>query len=275
MFVITIITYAFYLEINTLTRYFYVSSAVFIITSILSVNRTVLFIYLISWFLIYTFFKKRVNLIKNMIGISLVIISLFIITSLIRWGDINLTFLLDRLLGYTIAAYNRLALILSGNLNYVKAGVPANFYLLPVLKIPLTDLVFHDPLEYSRISIEAVSSAGLNSLYNLATLFGGIYQAVGIWALLYFFFLGIIGGRLNIAFKRRHPFGILFYPLFYSSVALWITDSSIFFLYFLNFVLSYIAIAILLFFYRIFKSGKIKSWEEENERFCCNSYLRK
>ena len=246
--------YAFYLGINTLTKYFYVSSAVFIITSILSVNRPVLFIYLISWFLIYTFFKNRVGLIKNLTGLFLVIIVLFIIISLIREGKINLTFLLDRLSGYTIAAYNRLALILSGDLSYVKAGIPANFYLLPVLKIPLTDLVFHDIREYSRISLETVGSAGLNSSYNMATLFGGIYQAVGIATPLYFFFLGVIGSRLYIAFKRRHPFGILFYPLFYASVAFWMIDVNMFFFFFSHFIISYIAFAVILILYKIIAS---------------------
>jgi hypothetical protein len=92
--------------------------------------------------------------------------------------------------------------------------------------------------------LSAVGNAGLNSSYNMATLFGGIYQSIGMATPLYFTALGFIGNRLYISFKNGKTFGIIFYPLFYASVALWMVDVNIFFMYFLYFFYSFIFVVL-------------------------------
>jgi hypothetical protein len=57
---------------------------------------------------------------------------------------------------------------------------------------------------------------------------------------LYFTVLGFIGNRLYISFKKGKTFGIIFYPLFYASVALWMIDVNPFFSYFLYLFHSFI-----------------------------------
>jgi hypothetical protein len=78
----------------------------------------------------------------------------------------------------------------------------------------------------------------------MATLFGGIYQSIGVATPLYFTMLGFIGNRLYISFKNGKTFGIIFYPLFYASVALWMIDVNIFFMFFLYFLYSFIFVAL-------------------------------
>ncbi len=224
------------------------SIALFIVSNIIHVNRPLLMIFSLGWFLIYSYFNKG-SIFGRIVKLSIIIVLIFIIVQILRSAGghsyENLDELvLGRLLGYTIADFNRFALIIEGKLNYVEAGISRIFYILPIYKIPLTNIVFFDFLEYSSLSLSAAGNAGLNSSYNMATLFGGIYQSIGIATPLYFTILGFIGNRLYISFKNGKAFGIIFYPLFYASVALWMIDVNIFFMYFLYFFYSFIFVVL-------------------------------
>jgi hypothetical protein len=224
------------------------SIALFIVSNIILVNRPLLTIFLLGWFLIYSYFNKGSTFIR-ITKLSIIIALIFIIAQILRSVGVGSyenfdKLVLGRLLGYTIADFNRFALIIEGKLNYVEAGISQIFYILPVLKIPLTNIVFFDLREYSSLSLSAVGNVGLNSSYNMATLFGGIYQSIGIATPLYFTVLGFIGNRLYISFKNGKTFGIIFYPLFYASVALWMIDVNFFFMYFLYFLYSFIFVVL-------------------------------
>lgn len=215
----------------------YVSIFVFLIFNILTVNRPSITIFLLGWLCIYLHFygTSFQKLTMTLIKVSFGIVAIFIIVSIVRWGGTyeNLIYMvMERLIGYTIANFNRFAFIIDDRLSYVSNGVPAIFYIFPITKVPLTDIVFFDFLELSKASLGAVGELGLNSSYNMATLFAGIYQAIGYFALVYFIALGIFGGRLYNSFKNGTIAGVIFYPLFFSSVALWMIDVNVFFLSF-------------------------------------------
>jgi hypothetical protein len=232
-----------------------VSLVLFIISNIIIVNRPTLMIFLIGWFVIYSYFKKG-SIFYRVVKLFIIVVLIFAITSILRWasGSENLTDLvLGKLLGYTVADFNRLALIIEGKLSYVDAGVPRIFYILPILKIPLTNIEFFDLREISPLSLSAVGSAGLNSDYNMATLFGGIYQSIGIATPIYFTVLGFIGRRIYISFKKGKTFGIMLYPLFYASVALWMIDVNFFFMSFPYFFYAFV----LMMFYDNFIEGSL------------------
>lgn len=116
--------------------------------------------------------------------------------------------------------------MISGKLNYVNYGISKVFYILPILKIPLTNIVFFSRRDTSPLSFLADRDAGLNPSCNITTLFGGIYQAIGLGVFIYFAILGIIDNRLFISFKKRRTFGIILYLLFYAFVALYIYNGS-------------------------------------------------
>jgi hypothetical protein len=235
------------------------SIILFIVSSIILMSRPLLMIFLLGWFLIYSYFKKG-PIFSRIVKFSIIIVLIFIIVQILRStgvnGDENLNNLvLGKLLGYTVADFNRFALIIEGKLSYVDAGISRIFFILPDTKIPLTNIDFFDLREYSILSLSAVGDAGLNSSYNMATLFGGIYQSIGIVTPIYFTILGFIGNRLYISFKNGKTFGIILYPLFYASVALWMIDVNFFFLNFFYFFYSFIFIT----FYETFiKNRDIK-----------------
>jgi len=223
--------------------FIYISVTLFIIIAIITVNRSVLMIPIIGWFVIYLHLRKTKISFSFFLKFFLIISVLFAITSVIRWNaDVQL--IIERLIGYTIANFNRMVLMIDGKLSYVKAGVPNIFYLIPIIKIPFTSVDFFNFREISQISFLSIGDVGLNPAYNMATLYGGIYQVIGIATLLYFFFLGIIGSYLYYLFVKQKYFGILMYPLFYAFVALWMIDVNIFMMFFLYFFYAYIIILI-------------------------------
>jgi len=221
------------------------SVLLFILESIITVGRSGLTMFILGWMMIYIYFH-RANLLDKLIKLFLIIVIIFAVTSILRWGGSgeNLLYLIfSKFIGYTIADYNRAALIISGKLSGVNYGIPKIFYVFPVLKIPLTNIVFFDLRDTSPLSLLAVRDAGLNPSYNMSTLFGGIYQAIGVGAFIYFAILGIIGNKLFISFKRKRTFGIIFYPLFYASVALWIVSVNYFIMCFLYYFYAFIVVA--------------------------------
>jgi hypothetical protein len=248
--------YAFQAELSHLSKGEYfklriiilLSITLFIISNIILVNRPLLMIFLLGWFLIYSYFNKG-SIFRRIVKLSIIIVLIFIIVQIFRSAGVDSyenfdELVLGRLLGYTIADFNRFALMIEGKLSYVDAGISRIFYILPVLKIPLTNVAFFDLREYASLALSAVGNAGLNSSLNMATLFGGIYQSIGMATPLYFTVLGFIGNRLYISFKNGKTFGIIFYPLFYASVALWMIDVNIFFMYFLYFFYSFIFVVL-------------------------------
>jgi len=248
--------YAFQTELSHLSKGKYfklkililISITLFIISDIILVNRPMLMIFLLGWFLIYSYFNKD-SIFGRIVKLSITIVLLFIIVQILRSAGIDSyesfdKLVLGRFLGYTIADFNRFALMIEGKLSYIDAGISRIFYILPILKIPLTNVVFVDLREYSSLSLSAVGNVGLNSSYNMATLFGGIYQSIGMATPLYFTVLGFIGNRLYISFKNGKTFGIILYPLFYASVALWMSDVNFFFMFFLYFFYSFIFVVL-------------------------------
>ena len=168
-------------------------------------------------------YKNKINHIRWCVKAIILLYFLYVVTSMLRWGSSNENLLylsISKFIGYTIANYNRVVLMISGELNYVNYDIPKIFWLFPVFKIPLTNIVFLNHRNTYLLTHLVVKDAGLNSSPNMVTLFGGIYEAISLEAFIYFAILGIIGNKLFISFKKKKIFGIIFYPLFYASVAL-------------------------------------------------------
>ena len=167
-------------------------------------------------------YKNKINHIRWCVK-AIILLYFFVVTSMLRWSSSNENLLylsISKFIGYTIANYNRAVLMISEELNYVNYNIPKIFWLFPIFKIPLTNIVFLDRKNIYLLTHLVVKGAGLNSSPNMVTLFGGIYEAISLGAFIYFAILGIIGNKLFISFKKKKIFGIIFYPLFYASVAL-------------------------------------------------------
>jgi hypothetical protein len=237
--------YNYHKEFKYLKLSILISVFLFISENILTVSRPALIVFVLGWVMIYTYFNKG-RLFFRLIKLSLIIIIIFAITSILRWSSTREDFLnliLGRLIGYTIAPYNRLALIIIGRLNY---NLPKLFYLFPIHKIPLTEMVINP--SFSELNFlyayRALASAHLNTSYNMSTLFGSMYESLGIASPIYFAVLGIIGNRLFHSFKGGRTFGVVLYPLFYASVALWIVDVNYFIMMFFYFFYAFLFLVI-------------------------------
>jgi hypothetical protein len=135
--------------------------------------------------------------------------------------------LLNNLMGYGPASYNRLAAILNGTLNYDdQYGIlnetaflfhfPFEQRVLPI------DAVFNLPRD-NEISIysQQVAYAHLVKGYMWSSLFGQIYTDMGLFSFLYMFIYGAAAGILWKLFTRKRVFGILVYPWLAFSVFMW------------------------------------------------------
>jgi len=227
---------------------------------LISSDRTMFSILFLGWICIYMYYNPKKSF-KTLLYIFLVVVAMFILTSLLRWSlttgnDISFL-LISKFMGYTLANYNRLALILTGELNY---HLPEGFYLFPIMNIPLLNIFPYEKLkdftDFADITLSAVNNTGLNAHYNQCTLFGGMFQELGIATPLYFFFLGIIGNRLFHSFKKGSLIGIVMYPLFWASVALWSSDINIFVYNIIYFIMALFLINAFIFTLRIITKGQ-------------------
>lgn len=218
----------------------------FLISCILAQARYILMPYIVSIVYILIFFKYHENsitlmkLIKYILITFVFIIILFTFISYIRAGSGNENGNINSnnfIVGYTVAAYNRLSEIISGNLVLPNSG--SSFYMLKTFWYPpfisrgydiytigqtlglnlpnSTDINFYD-------QFTAIKMAGLSPNYNWSTAFGGIFSDLGWFSFIYFFFYGLLSWKLYISFLNKNIFGIMLYPIFVFSILFWFGD---------------------------------------------------
>ncbi len=198
---------------------------VFII-NLLTVNRNILVIIFFGLFLIYNYhyyYNKKIQIVK-FFKLILFLIVIFVVTLVLRFSSLNnMRFIGENLIGYTVASYNRLALIVSHNAE-LKDVNPSLIDLVLPNRIPLFHIYIKQPLtmlEYLDHWHSILKEYNLNYWFNLKTIFGDVYNRIGIFSFLFFFVYGILGGRLYQSFKKGKIIGILFYPTYFASIFIW------------------------------------------------------
>jgi hypothetical protein len=145
----------------------------------------------------------------------------FILFSFLR-GVSGTQMLVRTLLGYSIAAYNRLAMLLHGGLHEFYGG--KGTYLFTYLQdenSALTRLIPFNLPNHSQIyssEFSALAISGLNASFNWLSVFGYIFVDIGWATPVYTFFTGILAGFFWVKFKRGDTLGLAVYPF----IAFWI-----------------------------------------------------
>jgi hypothetical protein len=215
------------------TSIFLLALLVDIATCTATVNRTNLMPLITGMTLIYTY---RKTLGQNVNGFRILMqgafaaaafFSLFLLLSFFR-GSINGDVMVTQLLGYGITSYNRLAVMLTGHLQFVTGG--KGVYLFPVLiESHSLNVIFHisdrfgwpSPDTLWRLEFGPIAAAGLNEGFNWVSLFGYIHSDIGWFTPIYFSGLGVLCGRLWLSFRKGKSFGVVLYPWVAFSILFW------------------------------------------------------
>lgn len=212
---------------------FFFALLVDIATCTATVNRTNLMPLIAGIALIYAYRKtlgQGVSASKILTQGAFAVASflgLFLLLSFFR-GNTSGNVLVTQLLGYGITSYNRLALMLTGRLQFVISGKGA--YLFPVLiESHSLNVIFHisdrfgwpTPDTLWRLEFGPIAAAGLSQGFNWVSLFGYIHAELGWFTPFYFSGLGIVCGRLWVMFRKGRSFGLVLYPWAAFSILFW------------------------------------------------------
>lgn len=167
------------------------------------------------------------------ISIATCVILLFFSFSFLR-GTSSLDILVRVYLGYTVAAYNRLAAVVNGNLRYPFAG--RGLYLSGFVSfshalnrvVPLASVMnWPDILDVWGSEFGAVTRSGLDGNLILSGTFGYIFSDLGWFSFPFVFGYGMLYGVAWNWIKRGKILGIVLYPSFAFSALLWIGTNSL------------------------------------------------
>lgn len=150
--------------------------------------------------------------------------------------------LFQGIVGYTIASYNRLALMLQGQLTLPDSGT--GFYTLQWLFYPpvirellpiheLTSTVLGLPLPELRLDnyyaqFDAIADTPLADVFIWTTFFGAVYSDYGWLSLVIYLFYGAASQMAYVYMKKGNFLAILLYCYSYATALLWIGDGFIF-----------------------------------------------
>ncbi|WP_272989097.1 oligosaccharide repeat unit polymerase [Spongiibacter tropicus] len=195
-----------------------------VLSSIMRLTRGELIPFLIGIVFIYLrrrYDVKAIKLPKAMVVAAFAfssIVAVFFLFSLAR-GEADQYKLVSDLMAYTIASYNRLALLLSGGLGnyYAGSGVFVsgfisfnesfnNFFGLS------SYMGWPSYQELWASEFREVGSAGLNPNIIWLTNLGYLYLDLGVWAFVIIFFQGLITGYFWRAWSDNEPISLIVYP---------------------------------------------------------------
>jgi hypothetical protein len=202
-------------------------------TSLLKVARYDLLPGVFGFLLIYFMFKSKNNslplrrYIVFLAQSGTFLSGLFVAFSYLRGNDTS-SDLVNNIAGYTVASYNRLAYVLSGDivLHYGGTGFNALNFLshIPLLGrwIDLSSALGIPSSKASSPSEAlAVFQAGLDGRYNWVSSFGYLYLDIGFFCFLYLLIIGLLMRVSWSSMINGRPAGILLYPWFAFSVLFW------------------------------------------------------
>lgn len=154
-------------------------------------------------------------------------ISCFVLFAIVR-GVNDSEEIVSNVVGYTIAAYNRLTALLSGQLRYTYGG--KGLYLSGFLAfnnlfnrlIPFREMFGWPSMRDVWMSeFESVWRANLNGNYIWSGTFGYIYSDLGWLSPGFMFLYGLLYGWVWRSVRRGRAFGILLYPWCAFCVLFW------------------------------------------------------
>jgi hypothetical protein len=149
----------------------------------------------------------------------LLILLLFSLIAISR-GNKNFDAVLAMVLGYGPASFNRLALVLSGEmvLPYTDTGV----YVIPEPLFgflrTLSGRELIDPFSVWLSEFEAISVSSLNSTMIWVTQFGYVFGSLRNWSFLYLVLYGFALGCTYRLFLKGSLMGVVSYPFLFFSV---------------------------------------------------------
>jgi hypothetical protein len=138
-------------------------------------------------------------------------------------------------MGYSVASYNRLAALLSGQMTYTYHGT--GVYLAPYLLdrhklnsvLPIAEMMGWPSFgEIWKSEARSVAAAGLNSAYIWAGEFGYLYSDLGWGALAYLFLAGIFVGYTWVRFRAGGSIALIIYPFTIFWILFWVSSTSLF-----------------------------------------------
>ena len=202
-------------------------------TSVMKVARYDLLPGVLGFILIYAIFKFANSslplrrYVVLLIQAGILVSGLFVALSYLRGAETP-SDLVNNILGYTLASYNRLAFVLSGDITFPYGGTGT--YALRFLDhIPLLGRWIDPGLALGIPSSEtvwlsefpAVFQAGLDGRYIWASSFGYLYLDIGFFCFIYFLIIGMLMGFSWKSMIIGRPSGIILYPWFAFSVLFW------------------------------------------------------
>jgi len=183
-----------------------------VVTSVIKVARYDLLPGVFGFFLIYIIFKfkhtslplRKYAVLLAQAGVSLA--GLFIAFSYLR-GNETSSDLVNSIAGYTVASYNRLALVLSGDIRFPFGGTGTYAFRfldhIPLLNrwIDLGDALGMPSSETVWLSeFPAVFQGGLDGRYIWVSSFGYLYLDIGLFTFVYLLITGMLMGFFWKAF---------------------------------------------------------------------------
>lgn len=216
---------------------FSVSFLFAVYVSVITLNRATLlpgFFGVLAAFIIHKHKDSHTPLRKyaaSMGKAMMAIMGIFVLFAFLR-GSSGPTLLIQNVVGYTGASYNRLAAVLDGSLIYPYGGTGIfafNFLdSLPLLHnlINIGRLLGMPEVKVEWLSeFPAVARTGLDGLFIWSSAFGYVYSDLGWWlTVLYFFFVGVFSSSLWMSLNRGRSAGIILYPFVAFSILAWCTS---------------------------------------------------
>ena len=171
---------------------------------------------------------------RTMLVLILVGTSLFYLVSSLK-GALDLSTQVATFIGYTIAAYNRLAAVLNGSLHFEYTGRGiyfSNFISFNNLFnrfIPVRE-VLHYPefLNWWMSEFASVGKAGLQTSLIFCGAFGEIFLEIGWFAPLYVFCYGLLYGVIWRNMVAGRLIGIVLYPYCAYCILFWFSTNGLF-----------------------------------------------
>lgn len=209
----------------------------------MTMQRSLLMPYILAIFVAYYHGNKKMTLLKALTIAGIVLISslmIFVLIAALReQTDVSL---IQSMIGYTITSYNRLALILNGDL--ILPDSQTGYYTLqwlyypPVIRdfLEITSAISNSlgiPLPETRLEnyfaqFDAIDKTPLVSSFIWTTFFGVVYSDYAWYSLIFYFLFGLLCKVAYISMQRKQLIGIFLYSYIYATSLLWFGDGFIF-----------------------------------------------
>lgn len=210
---------------------------------LITMQRSLLMPYMLSVSVAYYHGNKKMFLFKALsVGIIVLITSLTIFISIAALREQENVSLIQSIVGYTVASYNRLALILTGDL--VLPDSRTGYYTLqwlfypPVIRdiLDITNTISNTlgiSLPNTRLDnyfaqFDAIDRTPLVSSFIWTTFFGAVYSDYAWYSLIFYFLFGLFCKAIYISMKKKQLVGIFLYSYIYATSLLWFGDGFIF-----------------------------------------------